>query len=140
PSKKILSSSTKNVNKTLIKKDNSLSKLVQEQHKAALEEDPTVFSYDEVYDDMKDAERKAIRDFKGIESSASKKPKYVNDLLKAAEIRKRDYIQAQERKIQKEREAEGEEFNDKESFVTSAYKIQQEELRKAEEEEKKRGK
>ncbi len=71
--KNIFSSSTKNVNQTLINKDSSLSKSVQEQHKAALEEDPTVFSYDEVYDDMKNAEKKALQELKGIQSSSSKK-------------------------------------------------------------------
>ena len=49
------------------------------------------------------------------------KPRYIDDLLKAAELRKRDYILAQERKVQREREAEGDEFEDKEKFVTSAY-------------------
>jgi coiled-coil domain-containing protein 55 len=51
------------------------------------------------------------------------KPRYVNDFLRASEIRKRDYELAQERKIQKEREAEGNEFDDKEKFVTQAYVI-----------------
>ena len=40
--------------------------------------------------------------------------------------------------MQHEREAEGDQFKDKESFVTQAYKDQMEEVRKAEEEEKKR--
>lgn len=40
--------------------------------------------------------------------------------------------------IQREREAEGDEFVDKEQFVTQAYKDQMAEVRKAEEEEKKR--
>ena len=40
--------------------------------------------------------------------------------------------------IQREREAEGDEFADKEQFVTQAYKDQMAEVRKAEEEEKKR--
>lgn len=40
--------------------------------------------------------------------------------------------------IQKEREREGDEFADKDQFVTPAYLKQQEELRKVEEEEKKR--
>lgn len=40
--------------------------------------------------------------------------------------------------MQLEREAEGDEFKDKESFVTQAYRDQMEEVRKAEEEEKKR--
>jgi len=38
--------------------------------------------------------------------------------------------------IQRERDMEGEEFKDKEAFVTQAYKDQMVELRKAEEEEK----
>ena len=40
--------------------------------------------------------------------------------------------------IQREREAEGDEFVDKEQFVTQAYKDQMAEVRRAEEEEKKR--
>lgn len=40
--------------------------------------------------------------------------------------------------MQLEREAEGDQFKDKDSFVTQAYKDQMEEVRKAEEEEKKR--
>lgn len=37
--------------------------------------------------------------------------------------------------VQREREMEGEEFADKDAFVTPAYLAQQEELRKVEEEE-----
>ena len=40
--------------------------------------------------------------------------------------------------IAREREREGDEFADKDQFVTPAYLAQQEELRKIEEEEKKR--
>jgi coiled-coil domain-containing protein 55 len=40
--------------------------------------------------------------------------------------------------IQREREAEGDEFHGKEAFVTQAYKDQMAEVRKAEEEEKAR--
>ena len=38
--------------------------------------------------------------------------------------------------IQREREAEGDEFAEKEQFVTQAYKDQMAEVRRAEEEEK----
>ncbi len=41
--------------------------------------------------------------------------------------------------VQKEREAEGDEFADKESFVTAAYRKKMEELQKLEEEERKQG-
>ena len=40
--------------------------------------------------------------------------------------------------VQREREMEGEEFKDKDAFVTPGYLLQQEELRKNEEEEKQR--
>jgi len=62
----------------------------------------------------------------------------MDKLLASAEVRKRDYLIAQEKKYKKEREEEGEEFSGKEKFVTNAYKRQQEELRKAEEEERQR--
>ena len=60
------------------------------------------------------------------------------NLLAAAETRKRDQLRAKEKMLQKEREAEGEEYADKDKFVTGAYKAQQEEIRRLEEEERKR--
>ncbi|KAL4971378.1 coiled-coil domain-containing protein 55-domain containing protein [Aspergillus desertorum] len=96
--------------------------------------DPSIYSYDAVYDSLhtKPAKKdKANADEDGV-------PKYMTSLLRSAEIRKRDQLRARDRMLAKEREAEGDEFNDKEKFVTSAYKAQQEELRRVEEEEKKR--
>jgi coiled-coil domain-containing protein 55 len=49
-----------------------------------------------------------------------------------------DYLRAEEKMIQREREAEGDEFHDKDAFVTQAYKDQMAEVRRAEEEEKAR--
>ncbi|KAG0137158.1 putative nuclear speckle splicing regulatory protein 1 like protein [Tuber indicum] len=96
--------------------------------------DPSVYDYDGVWDDMKSVDRKKQ---KAEEADAlGRKPKYMENLLQAAEIRKRDQLRAKERLLQKEREAEGEEYADKESFVTGAYKKQQEEMRKLEEEER----
>jgi coiled-coil domain-containing protein 55 len=60
----------------------------------------------------------------------------MDNLLASAEVRKRDYLIAQEKKYQKERAEEGDEFAGKEKFVTSGYKKQQEEMRKAEDEER----
>lgn len=96
----------------------------------ALEEDPNVFAYDEVYDDIK-AEKEAKV------SKKSSTPKYMGSLLKSAELRKREQERREERKIQKEREEEGDEFADKEAFITPAYKEKLEELKKTEEREKK---
>nr|CAG4652149.1 EOG090X0D2W [Triops cancriformis] len=98
----------------------------------ALQEDPTVFQYDEVYDDMDKVreERKPAKE--------EKKAKYIETLLKSAEIRQRDYERRLERKIQKERDAEEGQFADKEAFVTSAYKAKMAEMAKVEEDERRR--
>ncbi|XP_011871379.1 PREDICTED: nuclear speckle splicing regulatory protein 1 [Vollenhovia emeryi] len=98
----------------------------------ALDEDPTIYQYDEVYDDLERG--------KGQSDGASKqkeKSKYIQRLLKTAERRKKEQEHRIERMVQKEREAEGEMYADKESFVTSAYRAKLEEFKKMEEEEAK---
>jgi coiled-coil domain-containing protein 55 len=96
---------------------------------AAAEVDPNVYAYDEVYDSLKPQKKTTVED-------TERKPKYMKNLLAASAVRKRDADIAEERKLAKEREAEGDEFADKEKFVTSAYKKQQEENRRLAEEEK----
>lgn len=56
----------------------------------------------------------------------------------AATTRKLDHLRAEEKMMQRERELEGDQFKDKEAFVTQAYKEQMEQVRQAEEEEKRR--
>lgn len=103
------------------------AKLIQDK---AMEEDPTIYQYDEVYDEIsnKRQEEKAKK-------AEDKKPKYINRLLVAAEKRKIENERRIERQVQKERDAEGEQFKDKEAFVTASYRKKLEELKKAEEEE-----
>merc|ERR1712240_371439 len=55
--------------------------------------------------------------------------------MKNAERQKRENERRIERQVQKEREAEGEPFADKEKFVTSAYRKKMEEMAKLDEEE-----
>ncbi|THH12026.1 hypothetical protein EW145_g263 [Phellinidium pouzarii] len=98
--------------------------------------DTTVYEYDEVWDKMQAAKARQ-KERKEVESQ-ERKPKYIGSLLQAATVRKLDYLRAEEKMIQREREAEGDEFADKEQFVTQAYKDQMAEVRRAEEEEKKR--
>lgn len=97
----------------------------------ALEEDPTVYQYDEIYEeiDQKKKESKLAR------KDIDKKPKYINKLLAAADRRKRENEKRIEKQVQKEREAEGDEFKDKESFVTTAYRKKLEEMKALEEAE-----
>ncbi|KAM0249036.1 hypothetical protein ACHAQJ_009204 [Trichoderma viride] len=98
---------------------------------AATELDASVYEYDAIYDSMKPKKNMTKED-------EERKPKYMKNLMRAADVRKRDQLIAEEKKIAREREAEGEEFADKEKFVTEAYKKQQEENRKLEEEERRR--
>lgn len=58
--------------------------------------------------------------------------------IASAATRKLDRLRAEEKMLEREREAEGDEFADKDKFVTQAYKDQMAEVRKAEEEEKER--
>lgn len=99
----------------------------------ALEEDPNIFAYDEVYDELKGKKESSSSSTTG----QKKEPKYMTNLLKSAELRKREHERREEKKIQKEREEEGDQFNDKEAFITSAYKEKLKELKETEEREKK---
>jgi len=113
-----------------------LSRTERKAQEEALKIDQSVFDYDGVYDGMKAAERAMEAARK--EANADKKPKYIESFLAAAQTRKLDRLRAEEKMLQHEREKEGDEFADKEKFVTEAYKKQMEEVRKAEEEEKRR--
>jgi len=108
-----------------------LKKQAKLQMSKALEEDPTVFQYDEVYDDIE--QKKVVE--KESKKEVDRKPKYMHNLLKAADERNKEFERRIERQVQKEREAEGEMYADKESFVTSAYRKKMEEIAKQEEEE-----
>lgn len=99
----------------------------------ALQQDPTVYQYDEVYDDM--AQKK--QEVEAAKVPVEKKAKYIHTLLKTADRRKKENERRMERLIQKEREEEGDMYKDKEEFITSSYKQKLEEFKKAEEEERK---
>lgn len=104
--------------------------------KDALEVDSTIYDYDAAFDKIHaaDAAKKAAKQAE----AERREPKYMSNMLASAVIKKQDRLRADDKKFQREREAEGDEFADKEKFVTSAYRLQQEEVRKAEAEEKMR--
>jgi coiled-coil domain-containing protein 55 len=104
--------------------------LTSKKHAETAEElDANIYDYDAVYDSLKPKKKTTQEDIE-------RKPKYMTNLLAAAAVRKRDATIAEEKKLTREREAEGDEYADKEKFVTSAYKKQQEENRRLEEEER----
>ncbi|VUC21654.1 unnamed protein product [Clonostachys rosea] len=98
---------------------------------AAAELDPSIYEFDSVYDSIK-PKKVAVKE------DEERRPKYMRNLLQAAEVRKRDQLIAEEKKIAREREEEGEEYAGKEKFVTEAYRKQQEENKRIEEEERRR--
>lgn len=95
--------------------------------------DPSIYDYDAVYDSLHSAPKPT--DPSTTSAEAKSKPKYMTSLLAAAEVRKRDALRAKEKMLAREREAEGDEFADKEKFVTAAYKRQQTEMARLEAEE-----
>lgn len=117
-----------------INRNTAISRSEKRLQSEALALDSTAFQYDEVYDNLKAAERK-IEDAKKMESD-KRESKYMHSFLEAARRRKMDALHAEEKMMQIEREKEGGEFDDKEKFVTGAYKAQMEEVRRAEEEER----
>lgn len=99
----------------------------------ALAEDSTVYEYDSIYDEM---QKKKEESNSKLLLGKDRKPKYIHNLLKAVEIRKKEQEKRMEKKIQREREMEKGEFDDKEAFVTSAYKKKLQERAEEEEREK----
>lgn len=117
--------------------ENSASaKEAEERAKEALQVDASIYDYDAAYDALH--ARQAAKKAAEQDDALQRRPKYMDSLFESAEQRKKDQLRAKDKLLQRERETEGDEFADKEKFVTGAYKEQQEETRRAEEEEKKR--
>ena len=116
--------------------DLSTLRAIKQRQAEAETIDASIYDYDAAFDALhaKSAAKKAAEKQDAIE----RKPKYMGNLLAAAEVRKRDQLRAQDRLLQKQREEEGEEFADKDAFVTEAYKAQQEEVKRMEAEEAKK--
>lgn len=123
-------------NSDLVAQNAQLSKSTKKRMEKEQEVDSTVYQYDEVWDNMQNAKvrQKEVKE----QESKERKPKYISGLLTSAATRRLDYLRAEEKMIQRERQAEGDEFRDKDAFVTQAYKDQMAEVRRAEEEEKRR--
>ncbi|XP_023232452.1 nuclear speckle splicing regulatory protein 1-like isoform X2 [Centruroides sculpturatus] len=62
--------------------------------KKILEDDPTIFAYDSIYDDIKRKKEEIVKD---------RKPRYITALMKAAELRKKEKQRRIEKKIYKGR-------------------------------------
>lgn len=108
------------------KKLPALNPKTQRDIEQALEEDPNIYEYDEVYEqvsstvqqEQKREEKRRIE----RESNTARQPKYVAGLLEKNKQREKEHERVKERQIQRERELEGDLYADKEVFVTAAYK------------------
>ncbi|KAK9478581.1 coiled-coil domain-containing protein 55-domain containing protein [Lipomyces japonicus] len=104
-------------------------------------QDTSLYAYDEVYDTMKAAERTVRAE---LQKDADGKSKYQKSLQESLKRRNEDRMIARDVLNKRDREDEGDEFADKEVFVTSAYKKQKAEVeqlkakQKAKEEEEKK--
>ncbi|BAT93632.1 hypothetical protein LR48_Vigan02g264400 [Vigna angularis] len=96
---------------------NKRLKEVEEQQKKALEEDPSVFDYDGVYDKMKAKETRPL-----TQDREERKPKYIENLMKKAKEREQHREIVYEKKIAKERSKDDHIYADKDKFVTEAYR------------------
>lgn len=91
---------------------NRLKKQTQIEIEKALKEDPTAFEYDEIYDKLE--EQKAKINPKATKEKTTE-AKYVPGIMKAAARRQMEFEKYQDKKVQKEREAEGDLWKDKEA-------------------------
>lgn len=108
----------------------------QKRGAAAQQLDPTIYDYDAVYDTLKAPA--TLQQDDAAAADSVRRPKYMDSMMAAAAVKKRDWMIAEEKKIARERAAEGDEFADREKFVTRAYLRLQEENRRVEEEERQR--
>lgn len=124
------------------------------EYQKALQEDATVFEYDEIYDDVKSKKEPEKEMRKPVSQPASgdgsglvvaaggtktaRKSKYVEKLLAGSAARKLEQDRRNERILKRERDDEGDDFDDKEVFVTESYKQTLKEFRRLDEEDKQR--
>ncbi|KAJ7948044.1 nuclear speckle splicing regulatory protein 1 [Quillaja saponaria] len=92
-------------------------KEIEELQKKALEEDPTVFDYDGVYDKMKEKEVRPV-----VLDREERKPKYIQNLMKKAEERQQYRDIVYEKKLAKERSKDDHLYADKDKFITEGYR------------------
>ena len=103
-----------------------LNPKIQRDIEQALEQDPNIYAYDEVYEQVSSTvqqeQKREEKKRRERETNINRQPKYVAGLLEKSRERAKEYERIQERRIQREREQEGDLYADKEVFVTPAYK------------------
>ncbi|KJE94405.1 hypothetical protein CAOG_05048 [Capsaspora owczarzaki ATCC 30864] len=124
------------VNRQLAQNAERLAKKNAKEQAMVLEEDPSVYGFDELYDDIQAAKKTEKAQIAAQAQKQAQQPKYVHALLNKAVERKKESDLRQERKLQKQADDDAKEFGDKERFVTSAYKEKLAEMKQLEDEER----
>lgn len=96
----------------------------------ALADDPSVFDYDAVYDDMKSARESEASQRAAKREAEKKKPKYISTLLQQAKIREVENERIRERRLVNERKADDALYGDKEKLVSASYKRKLQEMQR----------
>ncbi|KAL6078161.1 Ubiquitin carboxyl-terminal hydrolase 42-like [Balamuthia mandrillaris] len=118
----------------MLEAERKRKKAAKEQLKV-LEEDPSVYDYDGVYDSLRD--NRAQKERSAAIERKARKPKYMQNLLAAADKRKKEQEILFDKKLIKEREKEDHLYEDTETFITPAYQRKLEEQRRFKEEQDK---
>jgi coiled-coil domain-containing protein 55 len=104
---------------------------IDELQKEALEEDPTVFDYDDVYESVSSVAR--FKSKLNIQRKEDTAPKYMSKIMKTVEERKRELEISKVRKHQSENSKNapigGGDEGGGEVFVTAAYRKKLEEMK-----------
>src|SRR4051812_41307371 len=88
---KTISDGRNAVNRPLSTFSSYQTEKIKELDKEALEEAASIYDYDAVYDNLKQAERQRIQEIKG-KAADGQKPRYIAGLLNAAVVRKQDRL------------------------------------------------
>lgn len=101
------------------------------------EVDPSVYYYDEVYDDMKNDECNEEGQKPGS-SSKDNRPKYTQGLVESANLRKTEKELRKFKKYARDREEARADTDDKDIYMTASYEKKLVEMKKLEEEHQSR--
>ncbi|KAE9094011.1 hypothetical protein PF006_g24312 [Phytophthora fragariae] len=103
---------------------------VDKMRAQALADDPSVFDYDAVYDDMKSARESAASQRAAKREAEKKKPKYIATLLQQAKIRDVENERIREQRLLNERKADDALYGDKDKLVSASYKRKLQEMQR----------
>lgn len=108
---------------------------VERTHQQALEQDPSVFDYDGVYDDMTSERQEKASKRKAQRESEKKQPKYIATLMEKAKIREIENERIRDKRLLNERKQEDALYEGKEKFISASYKRHLMERKKWDEED-----